>query len=155
MNFKDLYNSAQSAADEQGDTYEKWDPPAGLALKVKVIRANGDDRGTKAGYPKFGFWLEVTEGEHQGKRFWDNVYFSSHDGANKRSFAKLAGAGFDDAWWSGGPSSEATAEAAVDREFVVHTAYQALKEGQTKPFPEHKWEAAPAQTFSVPGSQPW
>ena len=155
MNLKDLFGSAESAADvEDGGDFEKWDPPAGLELTVEVVRANGDSQGTKAGYPKFGFWLEVKDGEHKGKRFWDNVYFSAHDGANKRSFAKLAAAGFDKDWWAAGPDAEATAAAAEGRTFIVHTAYQKLKDGQTKPFPEHKWQAAKAQTFTV-DAKPW
>lgn len=154
MLLSDLFKDAAAAADD-APSGERWEPPAGLVLTVKVVNANGDDTGTKAGYPKFGFLLEVVDGEHQGKSFWDNVYFSAHAGANKRSFAKLSALGFDETWWAANPGSEATAAASVGREFAVHTAYQKLKDGQTKPFPEHKWEAKKAPVFSPDGGTAW
>lgn len=162
IDLSQLYSQAQSAADVAGDDSggARWTPPEGLELSVVVVKANGDDQGTKAGFPKWGFWLEVTDGEYAGKRFWDNVYLSGHDGANKRSFAKLAAAGFDQAWWASGPGAKATAEAAIGREFVVVTSYQELKDGQAEPFSQHKWKPKSGPVFSVPAESdddesPW
>lgn len=97
-------------------------PPAGLNLKVKVVRANTDDGND--GAPRWGVWFEVVSGEHQGKRFWFNIRFSAaHAFINKEALNHFAALGMS-AEFIGGSDPETIASALEGKTTVVATAYR-------------------------------
>jgi hypothetical protein len=99
MDIKSILASAKehSGGDLSAPQYDRdWRPDSGQ-YRVKVVRTRPGFTKTQ-GDPRIGVWLEITEGESQGKRWWDNIIiFEDNDAASAVSFGKLLAMGVEEA----------------------------------------------------------
>lgn len=125
MNINDLYSAAQEASDNEfgEDTYvTPEDAPDGTSLAAEIVYAG--TRTSNAGNTSINAKLQVTEGDHKGKVFWNSVGFSQKktDGAaryNKAQFGKLEAAGITSQFLSNNPSMEAIAKGIEGKKVTV------------------------------------
>ena len=62
---------AKQAKEDDGSGGARWTPPDGSKLVFKIVKVNF--RSTEDKPVEWGVYLEVTKGEHQGKKFWANL----------------------------------------------------------------------------------
>lgn len=148
-NMADLVKAGLEAEDSGGN-YSNWEPPAGERLICTVVKSNGSDDG---GAPKWGAWLEVTAGEHKGKRFWVNMRFSQEwEFITRQAIDMFAGFGIGPEFLSSN-SVDVITSALEGKSAVIITAYRKDKKKKNKDgtpvlWPDHR--AEPVRTTPAP-----
>ncbi len=133
VNLQDLINAAEEVEDSGFES--GYELPQGKLVSVKVVdsRPAIQDDGT----PRFGMWLEITDGDDKGNRFWVFPKFSAqHAFVTKKALAVLNALGIDNAF-IGGNTPDMIGAALVGREAVVKGNYRKNKKNPDRPWEDH------------------
>ena len=113
---------------------EFFTPEEGADYKVVVVEVR--EKETAAGYPAYGMWLEILEGDGQGERFWDNVFFSANNRANAMSYNKLEAAcpTMNDTFWDKDPNFGEIEKALMGSTFTASITYDENDKDPSRPW---------------------
>lgn len=121
VKFSQIMQEAAEAPDEG----ERWSPPQDAVLTVKAV----DVRSKEAkGMPRWSLWLEVQNGEFEGKRFWTTLFITAHAGVNKRVIKNLMAFGVTESFLASDPTTDLIGAALKDRYAKVTVGYRKDKE---------------------------
>jgi hypothetical protein len=155
VNLADLYNKASKYRDENPDSDDRWEPPAGLDVLVEVVKT-GVNTAKASGDKSIWYLCKVVDpsasDEVKGKAFIESTYFSSnpdHAFILARGIAQLEAFGIAPAVFQANPSIESLAALLVGKQARVKTAYSSKKDKNGKAYRNFKYVPVGAGTVTA------
>jgi len=99
MDIRNILAAAKEHVGEDGLSRQNFDnswSPASGSYRVGVVKVNAGTTKTNKD-PRIGVWLEILEGDDQGKRWWENItLFADNPAAAAVNIGKLIAMGVEE-----------------------------------------------------------